>query len=306
MVVLAACSTSAADGPVNAGEAVDQNLTVFAGSSLTEAFRELANVFQEQHPGASVVFNFAGSQRLRTQLEHGASADVFASADWKQMTNLVESGLVSGDPVSFASNQLVVIAPSPRRRQNGVILPASGDRSDMRVSRLEDLALPGIKLVLASAEVPAGAYSLTVIERMNGEPRFGPRYAEKVLANLVSAETNVRNVVQKVALGEADAGLVYRSDAMVSEIVQRVEVIPIPAVFNVTANYPVAVMKEAKVPGLAQDFVRFLQSETAQRILGRRGFGPPDLLRADLPPADLLPADPLPGTNSDTRGRRDR
>ena len=270
---------------------MDQSLTVFAGSSLTEAFRELANVFEGQHPGASVVFNFAGSQRLRTQLEHGASADVFASADWKQMTNLVESGLVSGDPVNFASNQLVVIAPSPRRQQNGAIPTASGDRSGRRVSQLEDLALPGIKLVLASAEVPAGAYSLTVIEKMNGDVRFGPGHAEKVLANLVSEETNVRNVVQKVALGEADAGIVYRSDTLVSEIVQRVEVIPIPAGFNVTANYPVAVMKEARQPGLAQDFVRFLRSETAQRILGQRGFGPPD---------------PLPVASPDTRGRRDR
>ncbi len=287
MVVLVACSVSATGGPRDGG----QNLTVFAGSSLTEGFRELGKVFEGQHPGTSVVFNFAGSQRLRTQLEHGARADIFASADWKQMHSLVELGLVSGDPVNFASNQLVVIVPSPRRQHNGAIPPAAGDRSGMRVSQLEDLALPGIKLVQASPEVPAGAYSRIVIEKMDGDVRFGPEHAEEVLANLVSEETNVRSVVQKVALGEADAGMVYRSDTLVSEIVQRVEVIPIPEGFNVTASYPVAVMKDARKPGLAQDFVRFLQSEAAQRVLNQRGLGPPNL---------------LPLTRPDTRGRTDQ
>ncbi len=255
-VMLMACSASAAGNPRDGG----RSLTVFAASSLIESFRELGEVFEGQHPGVSVVFNFAGSQRLRTQLEHGAWADIFASADWKQMRSLVELGLVSEDPVNFASNQLVVISPGTK------------------VSRLEDLALPGVKLVLASPEVPAGAYSRTVIEKMNDDAGFGPKYGEKVLANLVSEETNVRSVVQKVALGEADAGMVYRSDTLVLEIVQRVEVIPIPEGFNVTASYPVAVLKEAGEPGLAQDFVDFLQSETAQRVLRQRGFGPADHL----------------------------
>jgi molybdate transport system substrate-binding protein len=289
-VLLMACSASAAGGPINAGDG-GQSLTVFAGSSLTEAFRELGQAFEGQHPGSSVVYNFAGSQRLRFQLEQGARADVFASADWKQMRSLVKAGLVSGDPVNFASNQLLVIVPSSP--EGGMPAPA--------VSRLEDLATPGVKLVLASPEVPAGAYSRTVLEKMSADARFEPGYSEKVLANLVSEETNVRNVVQKVALGEADAGMVYRSDTLVSEIVRRVEVIPIPVDYNVTANYPAAVMEEAREPGLAHDFLSFLQSETAQRILRRRGFGPADPLSADLLPADLLP-----GTSLDTGGRRDR
>ena len=272
-MVLIACSASAAG----------QTLTVFAGSSLTEGFRELGNAFEREHPGVSVVFNFAGSQRLRTQLEQGAQTDVFASADWKQMRSLVKSGLVSGDPVNFASNQLVVIAPSPRRQPDRTIPLPAGGRSGMSVSKLEDLARPGVKLVLASPQVPVGAYSRAVIEEMAGDNRFEAGYAERVLSNLVSEETNVRNVAQKVALGEADAGIVYRTDTMVSEIAQRVEVIPIPEVFNVTASYPVAVMRDARQPGLAQDFVLFLRSESAQQILTRRGFGPPDLLPLTSP-----------------------
>ena len=289
-MALLACSTSA-NGLGDAGGGENQSLTVFAASSLTEGFLELGSAFEREHPGASVIFNFAGSQRLRTQLEQGARADVFASADWKQMRSLVESGLVLGEPVNFVSNHLVVIVPSPRRQQEGSIPWPVGARSDMVVSKLEDLARPGIKLVLASPEVPVGAYSHAVIQKMAGDTGLGPGYAESVLANLVSEETNVRNVAQKVSLGEADAGMVYRTDAMISGIAQQVEVIPIPAVNNVTASYPVAVMKEAGEPGLAQDFVRYLQSETAQHIFSVRGFGPPDL---------LLP------TSADTMGRTDR
>lgn len=243
----------------------------------------MGNAFEREHAGVSVVFNFAGSQRLRTQLEQGARADVFASADWKQMRRLVKSGLVSGEPVNFASNQLVVIAPKPQHQQDRTIPLPTGGRSGMSVSQLEDLARPGIKLILASPEVPVGAYSRAVIEKMAGDNRFEPEYAERVLSNLVSEETNVRNVAQKVALGEADAGIVYRTDAMVSEIARRVEVIPIPVVFNVTSSYPVAVIRGARQPGLARDFVRFLRSESAQQILIRRGFGPPDLLPLTSP-----------------------
>jgi molybdate transport system substrate-binding protein len=139
---------------------------------------------------------------------------------------------------------------------------------------MADLAQPGIKLVLAQAEVPVGSYSRTAIDNLAASPQYGTEYADRVLGNLVSEETNVRNVAQKVALGEADAGIVYQTDAMTPDIAERVRVIPIPDQFNVIASYPIAALSESAQADLGGQFVDFVLSDEGEQILAEYGFGP--------------------------------
>ena len=235
---------------------------VLAASSLTEVFGQIGEEFRQTYPTVRLIFNFAGSQRLRSQLELGAPGDVFASADWQQMIPLAEQGLLLDEPSSFASNRLALITPNPIETGN-----------DPLVNRLEDLADPEVKLVLAAAAVPAGNYSRRVLELAESQGKMAAGFAEKALSNLVSEEANVRSVAQKVALGEADAGLVYLTDARTEGIGSRVKIIPIPNRFNISTSYPVAVLKEAQQPGLARQFMEFLHSDLAQDILGQHGFG---------------------------------
>ena len=235
-------------------------LRVMTASSLTEAFQDLARDFEAGNPGVRVALEFGGSQRLRSQLEFGARADVFASADSRQMDQAVAAGLTEGDAVDLAVNTLVVIAV------------AGG-----RVERLQDLATPGVRLVLAHGGVPVGGYSRQVLRNLakDGSLGLGGRFDEAVMANLVSEETNVRAVAQKVALGEADAGIVYRTDAAVAQAAGAVRVISIPATANVRARYPIAVLREAPEAALARRFVRFVLSEPGQRRLAEHGFARP-------------------------------
>ena len=246
------------------GSRGDATLRVLAAASLTEAFTELGAVFQREHPGVKVEFSFGGSQTLRTQLEQGLQADVFASADPRQMELAVAAGLVAGPPASFASNRLVVIVPS------------ASPPGAVRVQRLSDLAQPGVKVVLALPEVPAGGYARTALAKMaSAGGDFGPDYATRVLANVVSQETSVRQVAQKVALGEADAGIVYQTDARSPDVAGRVEVIDIPEVMNVTAIYPIAALRGSAQPQLAQGFARLVLSPQGRGTLAQHGFGPP-------------------------------
>jgi len=235
-------------------------LRVLAASSLTEAFSDLARDFEAENSGVTVRLDFGGSQRLRSQLEFGAIADVFASADILQMDQAVASGLTRGPAEDFASNTLVVIA-----------IPES------QVSWLSDLARPGVRLALAHGGVPVGVYSRQVLENLsqNGASGLGSEFAVDVLANLVSEEPNVRQVAQKVALGELDAGIVYQTDVPVAQAAGDVLVIPIPAAANVSARYPIAVLRNAPEAELAQSFVRFVLSDAGQRRLKEHGFGSP-------------------------------
>ena len=174
-----------------------RTLTVFAAASLADAFTEIGIAFETANPGAAVVFSFAGSQTLRTQIEAGAPADVFASANSTEMDLLIDAGLVAaGAPQVFLSNKLAVILPPTNPKG---------------VEQLQDLARPGLKLVLAAEEVPVGGYARQALDKMNGS--FGKEFKAQVLANVVSNEDNVKQVVAKVQLGEADAGIVYASDA---------------------------------------------------------------------------------------------
>jgi molybdate transport system substrate-binding protein len=233
-------------------------LTVFAAASLTEAFGELGRQLEHSHPGLTVRFNFAGSQQLVAQLEQGASADVFASADQRWMTSARDKGLVTGDAPIFARNRLVAIVP----RTN----PA-------RINRLQDLARRGTKVVMAADVVPAGKYSREALEKLAGLPGFGPDYDRRVLANVVSQEENVKAVVTKVQLGEADAGLVYRSD-VTQPVARYVRVFEIPDSANVIAAYPIAITKAAANADAAREFVALVRGQAGQQVLRKAGFLP--------------------------------
>lgn len=248
---LAACATPAANSPAVPEE---RTLTVFAAASLTEAFTEIGAAFEAANPGVSVVFNFAGSQALRTQIEEGAAADVFASANTKEMETLAAGGMV-GNSRPFVQNLLTIIAPADN--------PA-------RLATPQELARPGLKLVLAAEEVPVGKYARQMLEQMDG--LYGAGYRDAVMANAVSNEDNVKQVVAKVQLGEADAGIVYASDAMAAPELVRIE---IPADVNVIAVYPIAVLQSSLEPELGQAFTRYVLSDAGQAVLQAWGFRAP-------------------------------
>ncbi len=231
---------------------------MFAAASLTDAFTELGPAFAERNPGATVVFNFGASSTLRTQLEQGAPADVFASADGRQMDLAREAGLIVGEPVVFAQNRLVIIVP---KANPGEVM---GPR---------DLARSGLKLVIAAPEVPIAVYTREMLDRMARDPAFGPDFAQRVLANVVSEEPNVRQVVAKVQLGEADAAVVYSSD-VTPRVAPDVQVIAIPDEYNVIASYPIAATSRASRPELAQSWIELVLAPAGQAVLARYGFIP--------------------------------
>ncbi len=257
-------AVAGAGGPTTVLAQQPTGITVFAAASLKDAFADIAQVLARRDPPISVRFNFAGSQQLALQLHQGARADVFASADQRWMQAVRDSGLIAGTPRVFARNRLVVITPAA---------------NPGRVDRLEDLSRRGLKLVLAAEAVPVGKYSREALSRLAGAPGFGPDYPARVLRNVVSQEENVKAVVAKVQLGEADAGIVYRSD--VTPAVRRaVRQIEIPDQYNVLATYPVAVLRAAAQPAAAQAFVALVLSDEGQALLARYGLLPAETAAA--------------------------
>jgi molybdate transport system substrate-binding protein len=232
-----------------------QGLTIFAAASLTDAFTELGASFEQSHGDVTLQFNFGGSQNLRTQIEQGARADVFACADPVEMGALASGGLV-GKSASrvFLTNQMIVVMPAGN--------PAG-------ITSLADLGAPGLKIVLAAEEVPAGRYARQAIENL-GEV-FGPTFPGRVLENVVSNEDNSRQVVAKVELGEADAGIVYVSDAVAAHTLQTLR---IPDAANVAAQYQIAALTDAARPQLAEAFIAHVLSSEGQTVLRRWGFTP--------------------------------
>jgi molybdate transport system substrate-binding protein len=270
LVAAAACAPQLGDTPSAAAPALaspapsqQATITVVAAASLTEAFTELGRQFEASHPGVRVEFGFAPSQQLAQQLAAGAPADVFASASQKYMDAAVASGRVGkSSSQMFVRNRLVVIYPSA---------------NPGRLSQLGDLARPNLKLVFAAKEVPVGQYSLEFLDAVSKDPGFGPAFKDNVLKNVVSYEDNVKAVLAKVALGEADAGIVYTSDVTPATAAQ-VTRLDIPDALNVIASYPVAVIRDSPHPDLARAFVDLLLSPLGQRILAGYGFipaGPP-------------------------------
>ena len=272
----AAAATGAGAGSVaDATPPLQGELHVFAAASLTDAFNEMGGAFQRAHPGVTVKFNFAASTALRTQIEQGARADVFASADQVQMDNAKKAGVIDGDDCIFVKNRLVVIYPTA---------------NPGRLATLQDLAKPGLKLVLTDKNVPIGAYARTALAKMSADPGFGPDFSRKVLANLKSEEANVRAVVTKVQLGEADAGIVYASDVTptVTRDVQRID---IPEQFNTVAVYPIAVVADAPNKPAARAFIAFVRSATGQDILRKWNFiVDQETGAARVPPGHAAPA----------------
>ncbi len=253
---LAGCTPAAAPTVAPTARSEPKTLNVFAAASLTDAFTEIGKNFEAANPGTTISFNFAGSQALQTQIEQGAPADVFASASKSNMDALVTDNLVAQDaPQQFLNNKLVVILPKDN--------PAG-------LIALEDLAKPGIKLVLAAEAVPVGKYALQALDLMDA--KFGNGYKTKVLANVVSNEDNVKQVVAKVQLGEADAGIVYTSDAIAAPELKTIE---IPADLNVIAKYPIAPLLKSENADLARAFIAYVLSKESQAVLQKWGFAPP-------------------------------
>jgi molybdate transport system substrate-binding protein len=236
------------------------NLTIFAAASLTEAFNEIGRNFSAEHPGVSLTFNFAGSQQLAQQLDQGAPADLFASANNRQMevAILEAQRVISGAEYTFVRNRLVVIYPADN--------PA-------RITRLQDLAKPGVKLILAAKEAPVGQYSLDFMDKAVQDPAFGSTFKDDVLKNVVSYEENVRSVLTKVSLGEGDAGIVYTSDIS-GEGADKVGRLEIPDALNTIASYPIAVISDSAYPIQAQAFMDYILSPAAQEVLVKYGFIP--------------------------------
>ena len=218
-------------------------ISVFAAASLTDSFKALGAAFQQAHPRVTIQFNFAGSPTLVTQIEQGAPADLFASADSANMGRLVADGLISGTAEVFAHNQLeIVVAPG----------------NPKGITSLAALAQPGVIYISAAPTVPAGAYSLQALAKAGVS--VTPR----------SLETDVKSVVSKIALGEADVGIVYTTD--VEAAGSKVAGVAIPDIDNVVATYPIGVVKGSKNADGGNAFVAFVLSSAGQSTLASFGF----------------------------------
>lgn len=253
----AAAAAPATQAPTHAPSSA-KTLTVLAAASLTESFTELGTMFKTQNPGVKVSFNFAGSQQLAQQLDQGAAADVFASASLKYMTAAVTSKRVNqADAQTFVKNRLVVILPKAN--------PAG-------LTALKDLAKPGLKIDLEDKSVPAGQYSLDFLDKAVKDPGFDPSFKDNVLKNVVSYETDVKVVVSKVSLGEADAGIVYITDYNAAS--DKLGKMDIPDALNTVAIYPIAPISDSQNPDLAKAFVALVLSPDGQAVMAKYGFIP--------------------------------
>jgi molybdate transport system substrate-binding protein len=237
-------STASADKP---------QATVFAAASLSQVLQDAGRQVTKRS-GYEYRFTFAGSQQLAAQLEQGAPADLFVSADDRWMSYASEHHLIDGNAKRFARNRLVVITP--------VSNPG-------RVDKLEDLARPGVKVLIGAEAVPAGRYARQVLARLSN----GSDYEQRVIANVVSQEDNVKSIVVKVQLGEADAGFVYVTDVS-SALRARLRAISIPESSNVVTDYPIAITRGAPNQAAAKAFIDYLLSTDGQALLAHYGFLP--------------------------------
>jgi len=242
-LVAAACGGNDGNSSGGSSSGSPTEIKVFAAASLTGAFNKIGQDWTAANPGTKVTFNFAGSQALATQIQQGAPADVFASAD---TTNMGKVSSQVDTPKNFASNLLQIIV-------------AKGNPE--AVTGLQDLSNPDLKVVLAAPDVPAGKYARQALD------------AQHLTVRPVSLEDNVKAVVTKVALGEADAGIVYVTDVAAGG--DKVEGVDIPASQNVPATYPIAVLKGSSHLLQARSFMTMVLSDQDQQVLKRFGFLPP-------------------------------
>jgi len=234
-------------------------LIVFAAASLADAFQAIGSDFESANQEIRIAYNFAGSQQLLQQIVNGASVDVFAPASWKQIDAAVASGQIDSSSVRiFARNRLVIIVPK---------------KNEAGLKSLHDLARPNLKIVLADKAVPVGQYSLEFLDKCSAGGSAEKQFKEDMLRNVVSYEENVRAVLSKVVMGEADAGIVYASDIS-RDSTHRVDRIDIPDSLNVIANYHISIVKGAKHRDSGRRFVDYILSKKGQATLIQFGFLP--------------------------------
>ncbi|MCX6023384.1 MAG: molybdate ABC transporter substrate-binding protein [Chloroflexi bacterium] len=238
---------------------VAKEVTVFAAASLTDVFKEIGASFEKDTPAAKITFNFGASNTLRTQLEQGAKADVFASANQAEMTKAAESKVVTATPVIFAKNRLTIIVPKDNPR---------------KVMEMKDLGRKGLKFITTDKGVPIGQYTLDMLDKAAKDAAFGPTFKDAVMANVVSNEADVRQLVSKVALGEADAGVSYSTDVN-SSMAPKIATIEVPDAFNTLATYPIATVASGAQVELGAKFVDYVAGAGGQAILKKYGFAPP-------------------------------
>ena len=244
--IAALCGACGRNEPAGAGApALSGTITVFAASSLTAAYTAIGNDFQKAHPGTMVTLTFGGSSVLVSQIQQGAIGDVFASADQVTMQKLVDAGLIAGAPSTFAHNRLAIVIQAGNPKH---------------ITGLSDLARSGLVVLLCAPAVPCGRYAAQALQKAG------------VTVKPASLETDVKAVVSKVALGEADAGIVYVTDVKAAG--NAVEGIAIPSTANVLADYPVAILKDSQNVALARAFIGYLLGD-GEKTLARYGFTGP-------------------------------
>jgi molybdate transport system substrate-binding protein len=266
VLVLAACTASASPnpsssaseaGPPSGPSSVESfELTIFGAASLTDALTEIESVYESERPGADLVIATDSSAALRTQIEEGAPADVFLSADTGNPDELAEAGL-SGEPIRYAGNSLALVVPVGNPA--GIQTPA-------------DLATPGVLIIAAGPEVPITAYATEVVANLAALPGYPAGFAEAYAANVASEEENVRAVLNRIELNEGDAAFVYQTDALASD---AVEVVDIPEEANTAATYAGCVVAASDQLGEAEAFLDWLTGPRGQALLADFGFVAP-------------------------------
>jgi molybdate transport system substrate-binding protein len=263
--ILVACSSGASlspggpasSVPASAAPAAQVELTIFGAASLKDVLDDARAAYEAAVPGTTIAISTDSSSALETQIEQGASADVFLSADTKSPKKLVDGGLADGAAIAFAANTLTVVVPADNPA--GIKTPA-------------DLARAGIKVIAAGDEVPITTYATQLVENLAREPDYPADFAAAYAANIASKEDNVRAVVAKIELGEGDAGIVYVTDAKAST---SVEIINVPEWANVSATYAGVVVKASDDVAAAGAFLDWFAGPDGQTILGGFGFLPP-------------------------------
>ncbi len=251
---LSACENSSPNGPSAQGK-----LTVFAASALTDAFKEIGQKFQEAHAGVTVSFTFGDSQTLAQQINQGTAADVFAPDNEAQMNVVIESGKVDASNRNILARTLLV-----------VIFPKN---NPAQITRLQDLTKPGLKIVLAAASLPAGQGAVDFLGKASADPTFGSGYKPSVLNNVVAYEQDVKTIINKVSQGQADAGIVYKTDAVANS--SQLGQLSIPANLQTVATYLIAPVVGSKNANTAQQFVEYvLTAADPHEALIKYGFIP--------------------------------
>jgi len=232
-------------------------LTIFGASSLKGALDDVKTTYETANPGTTLTISTDSSAALETQIEQGAPADVFLSADASNPQKLVDGGFASGDPVAFAGNKLTIIVP--KGNPAGITSP-------------KDLAKPGLKIIAAGDAVPITKYATQLVKNLSGLAGYPANLQAAYAANIASKEDNVKAVVSKIELGEGDAGIVYVTDAAASD---KVDTVDVPDEANVPATYAGVVVKASQNQEAAQAFLDWLAGPAGQAILAKFGFLPP-------------------------------